>query len=126
LLCKTETMQKLTNKEEEVMLVLWRLERAFVKQVLAELPDDNHYNTVSTIIRNLEDKGFVGHEAFGNTYQYYPLIQREAYRKKFMKTALASYFDNSYKNLVSYFVEEAKISEAEWQEIKEMIRKKGE
>lgn len=124
--CKTFDMQKLTNKEEEVMLVLWRLERAFVKQVLAELPDDNHYNTVSTIIRNLEDKGFVGHEAFGNTYQYFPLVKREAYRKKFMKTALASYFDNSYKNLVSYFVEEAKISEEEWQEIKEMIRKKGE
>lgn len=66
-------MQKLTNKEEEIMQILWKLEKAFVKEVLAEIKEDKpHYNTLSTIIRNLEEKGFVSHNAFGNTHQYLP------------------------------------------------------
>lgn len=118
-------MQKLTNKEEEVMLILWRLNKAFVKDVMAEMKDDApHYNTLSTIIRNLEEKGFVGHVAYGNTHQYFPTISREAYRKRFMKNALESYFDNSYKNLVSFFAEEQKLSTEEWREIVDLIQKK--
>ncbi|NAS32566.1 BlaI/MecI/CopY family transcriptional regulator [Flavobacteriaceae bacterium R38] len=118
-------MQKLTNKEEEIMKVLWKLEKAFVKEVLAEFKGDKpHYNTLSTMIRNLEDKGYVAHNAFGNTHQYYPLVSKEAYRKKFMNSAIEDYFNNSYKNLVSFFANEKKISVEELKEIIELIEKK--
>jgi predicted transcriptional regulator len=119
------TMQKLTNKEEEIMQILWKLKKAFVKEVLAEITEDQpHYNTLSTIIRNLEEKGFVRHNAFGNTHQYYPIVQMEDYRKRFMNTAIENYFDSSYKNLVSFFAEEEKISADELREILEIIEKR--
>jgi len=114
-------MEKLTNKEEEIMHALWTLERAFVKEVLAQLPEGNHYNTVSTIVRNLEEKGYVSHQAFGKTHQYFPIISKEVYRNHFMQRATQRYFDNSYKNMVSFFAKEEKISAAELREILEII-----
>ncbi len=117
-------MEKLTNKEEEIMHVLWQLERAFVKEVVAQMPDGNHYNTVSTIIRNLEDKGYVSHQAYGKTHQYFPLVTIEAYRKQFIQTATQKYFDNSYKDMVSFFAKEEKISAKELREILALIEKK--
>jgi predicted transcriptional regulator len=118
-------MQKLTNKEEEIMQILWRLKKAFVKEVMAEIKEDQpHYNTLSTIIRNLEEKGFVSYNAFGNTHQYYPIVKMEDYRKRFMNTAIENYFDNSYKNMVSFFAEEQKISAEELREILAIIEKK--
>ena len=118
-------MQKLTNKEEEVMHIIWKLEKAFVKEVLAEITEDQpHYNTLSTIIRNLEEKGYVGHNAFGNTHQYYPIVSKEDYRKGFMNTAIENYFNNSYKSMVSFFAKEEKISAKELREILEMIEQK--
>lgn len=118
-------MQKLTNKEEEVMQILWKLKKAFVKDVLAEIEEEKpHYNTLSTIIRNLEEKGFVSHNAYGNTHQYFPIVKIEDYRNQFMNTAISNYFDNSYKNLVSFFAEEEKISADELREILDIIEKK--
>ena len=118
-------MQKLTNKEEEIMQILWKLEKAFVKEVLAEITEEQpHYNTLSTIIRNLEEKGFVSHIAFGNTHQYFPIVKMEDYRKRFMNTAIDTYFDSSYKNMVSFFAKEEKISAEELREILAMIEKK--
>lgn len=118
-------MQKLTNKEEEVMQILWTLEKAFVKEVLAEIKEDQpHYNTLSTIIRNLEEKGYVSHKAFGNTHQYYPIVKKEDYRKNFMNNAIENYFNNSYKSMVSFFAKEEKISADELREILDMIEKK--
>ena len=118
-------MQKLTNKEEEIMKILWQLEKAFVKEIRAELTGDKpHYNTLSTIVRNLEDKKYVGHEAFGNTHRYYPLISKDAYRKKFINSSMVDYFDNSYKNLVSAFAKEEKISIKELKEIINLIENK--
>ena len=118
-------MQKLTNKEEEIMQILWKLKKAFVKEVLAENTEEQpHYNTLSTIIRNLEEKGFVGHNAFGNTHQYFPIVKMEDYRKRFMNTAIENYFNSSYKNLVSFFAEEEKISAEELREILAIIEKK--
>ncbi|WP_136668062.1 BlaI/MecI/CopY family transcriptional regulator [Flavobacterium sp. H122] len=118
-------MQKLTNKEEEIMQILWKLKKAFVKEVMAEITEETpHYNTLSTIIRNLEDKGYVGHNAFGNTHQYYPVVTIEDYRKRFMKNAIENYFNSSYKNLVSFFAEEQKISADELREILEIIENK--
>ena len=117
-------MQKLTNKEEEVMKILWKLEKAFVKEILAEITEDPpHYNTLSTIVRNLEDKHYVGHEAFGNTHRYFPLISKEAYVKRFVNESLADFYDNSYKSLVSFFAKEEKISIEELNEIIELIEK---
>jgi BlaI family transcriptional regulator, penicillinase repressor len=118
-------MQKLTNKEEEVMHILWKLEKAFVKEVMAEIKEDQpHYNTLSTIIRNLEEKGYVSHNAFGNTHQYFPIVTIEDYRKGFMNTAIENYFNNSYKSMVSFFAKEEKISAKELREILEMIEQK--
>lgn len=117
-------MEKLTNKEEEILRVLWQLKKAFVKEVVAELPKPKpHYNTVSTIIRNMEDKGFVKHEAFGKTHRYYPAVSKEEYRTKFMQKTIQHYFENSYKNVVSFFAKEEKISVAELKEIIEIIEK---
>ena len=119
------TMQKLTNKEEEIMQILWKLKKAFVKEVLAEITEEQpHYNTLSTIIRNLEEKGFVSHNAFGNTHQYFPIVKMEDYRKRFMNTAIDTYFDSSYKNMVSFFAKEEKISAEELREILAMIEQK--
>ncbi len=118
-------MQKLTNKEEEIMHILWKLKKAFVKEVMTEIIDEQpHYNTLSTIIRNLEEKGYVSHNAYGNTHQYFPIVALEEYRKEFMNTAIENYFDNSYKNLVSFFAEEDKISADELREILEIIEKR--
>ncbi|KJD34614.1 transcriptional regulator [Tamlana nanhaiensis] len=117
-------MEKLTNKEEEIMQILWKLEKAFVKDVMAEITQDKpHYNTLSTIIRKLEDKGFVAYNAYGKTHQYYPIVSKEAYRKKFMNTAINNYFNNSYKNVVSFFAKEEKISVDELKEIIALIEK---
>ncbi|ALM07680.1 transcriptional regulator [Sediminicola sp. YIK13] len=117
-------MQKLTNKEEEIMKILWQLKKAFVKEIMAEIKDDQpHYNTLSTIVRNLEDKKYVSHEAFGNTHRYYPLITKEDYRKKYINSTLADYYDNSYKSMVSFFAKEDKISVAELKEIINLIEK---
>ena len=120
-------MQKLTNKEEEIMHILWKLKKAFVKEVMAEITEDQpHYNTLSTIVRNLEEKGFVSHNAFGNTHQYYPIVSLEDYRKRFMNTAIDNYFNSSYKNMVSFFAKEEKISAAELREILIMIENQKE
>jgi predicted transcriptional regulator len=116
-------MDSLTKKEEQIMQALWKLEQAFVKEIVAILPEDNHYNTVSTIVRNLEEKQFVGHKAFGKTHQYFPIVSKEAYTKRFMKQATEQFFDNSYKNMVSFFAKEEKISADELREILRIIEK---
>jgi len=115
-------MEKLTNKEEQIMQVLWQLKKAFVKEVVAALPNPKpHYNTISTVIRKIEDKGFVKHIAFGNTHQYFPAITIEEYRKMYMQKTIHNYFENSYKNVVSFFAKEEKISVDELKEIIKLI-----
>lgn len=116
-------MEQLTNKEEEVIQVLWDLEKAFVKEVVTKLPQDNHYNTVSTIIRNLEEKGYVSHTAFGKTHQYFPIVSKAEYTKRFMNIAMKRYFNNNYKSMVSFFAKEEKISANELREILAIIEK---
>lgn len=118
-------MQKLTNKEEEIMHILWKLKKAFVKEIMAEITEEQpHYNTLSTIVRNLEEKGYVAHNAYGNTHQYFPIVSIEDYRKRFMNLAIDNYFNSSYKSMVSFFAKEEKISAAELREILEMIENK--
>ena len=115
---------QLSKTEEDLMNYLWKLEKAFVKDVLAEIQEDKpHYNTLSTIIRNLEEKGYVSYNAYGKTHQYFPVITKEAYRKKFMNNAIDNYFNSSYKNVVSFFAKEEKISVDELKEIISLIEK---
>ncbi len=104
------------------MKILWKLEKAFVKEILEKISGDKpHYNTLSTIVRNLQEKGFVDHEAFGNTHRYFPVVTREQYRKKFINSSVADYYDNSYKSMVSHFAREEKISVEELREIIKII-----
>lgn len=115
-------MEKLTNKEEQIMLILWRKKKAFVKEIIEEMNEPKpHYNTVSTTIRILEDKGVVAHESFGKSHQYYPLVSQDAYKKKFVSGIVDSYFSNSFKNMVSFFAKKEKISADELKEIIQMI-----
>lgn len=116
-------MNKLTRKEEELMQILWRMGKGFIKDILERYPDPKpHYNTVSTLVRLLQDKGFIGHREFGNTHQYYPIISKEKYRKSFIKNVIKDYFDNSYRNVVTYLVEENKIRPEELDEIIRLIK----
>jgi BlaI family penicillinase repressor len=116
-------MKKLTRKEEEVMKILWKLEKAFVKDIVEEYDDPKpHYNTVSSLVRLLQDKGIVGFTQYGNTYEYFPLMTKEEYRKTFMKQVVSDYFDNSYKSAVAFFVKEKGLSPAELEELIKLIK----
>ncbi len=117
-------MEKLTNKEEEIMQVLWKIKRGFVKDIIDLLPEPKpHYNTVSTIIRKLEKKGFVAHKAYGKTHEYYPIVPKKEYRNTVIQKAVKNYFENSYKNLVAFFAKEEKIDAEELKEIIRIIEK---
>ncbi len=119
-------MEKLTAKEEEIMQVLWQAGKGFVKDLMPLLPDPKpHYNTVSTIIRNLEDKGYAAHTDYGGSHEYYAVVSKEQYRQAFMTKVVANYFDNSYKNLVSFFADQEKLSAGEVQEILDLIQQKS-
>lgn len=118
-------MEKLTNKEEEIMHILWKIKKGFVKDVVARLPEPKpHYNTVSTMIRNMEEKGYIKHMAYGKTHEYFPVVSKEEYREKFMSKTIRAYFENSYKNAVSFFAKEEKISVDDLKEIIELIEQK--
>jgi len=115
-------IKDLTKAEEQIMQVLWQLEKAFVKEVIDELPlPKPAYNTVSTIIRILETKGFIGHEAFGKAHQYYPLVSREEYKRHATEKLLGNYFENSVESMFSFFVKEEKLDLSDVDEILKMI-----
>ena len=115
-------MKQLTKAEEQVMQILWNLEKAFVRDILDKLPKPKPaYNTVSTIVRILEKKGFVGYKAFGKTHEYYPLVTKPSYRKSFFTGVLKNYFENSYQSLTSFFTREQNLSLDELEEIRKMI-----
>lgn len=119
-------MKKLTKKEEELMKILWKLEKAFVKDIVDLYPDPKpHYNTVSSLIRLLQEKGIIGYNQYGNTYQYYPLISKDEYRRSFMNQVISDYFDNSYKSAVAFFVKEKGLSPEELEELVKMIKEEN-
>ena len=114
---------ELTRAELEIMNILWRLEHAFVNDILAKMDEPRPaYNTVSTIVRILEKKGFVGHKAYGKTYEYYPIIPKAEYAKGFMATVLNNFFGGSVSRMVSFFSENRSISVEETDEILEMLK----
>lgn len=117
-------MKKLTRKEEEAMHILWKAKKGFVKELIEMLPDPKPpYTTFSTVIRGLEEKGYVSHKAYGKNHEYYPVIKKEDYRKAFMKSVVSDYFGSSYKNVVSFFVEEKKLSADDLRNLIEIIEK---
>ncbi|RYE27496.1 MAG: BlaI/MecI/CopY family transcriptional regulator [Sphingobacteriaceae bacterium] len=121
-------MEELTKTEERVMQVLWRLKKCFVKDIIDALPDDPKppYNTISSVVRLLEKKGYVAFKAYGKTYEYFPAISKADYRKASFKKFFSGYFDNSAESLFSHMVKEEKLSEEDLDKIKAIINKNQE
>jgi predicted transcriptional regulator len=100
-------MKELTKAEDQVMQILWQLNTAFVKDIIEKFPEPKPaYNTVSTIVRILESKGFIDHKAYGKTHEYFPVISKEKYTKFYLNNMLSGYFNGSFQNLVSFFAKE--------------------
>lgn len=117
-------MEKLTLQEEEVMLIIWQAAPCFIKDMLALYPAPKPpYTTVASIVKNLERKKYVKPKRLGNTYQYHPLIQESEYKRTFMSGVVRNYFENSYKEMVSFFAKDQKISADDLKDILDMIEK---
>ena len=115
-------MKELTRAEEQVMQILWKEGKAFIKELLPHFDDPKPaYNTVSTIVRILEKKGFVGHEEFGKSHRYYPLIPKEEYRDEVFTDMLKGYFNNSMKQVISHFSAADKLDMREADEMIKML-----
>lgn len=120
-----EELRALTRAEEEIMRILWSIKQGFVKDVLAEMPEPKPaYNTVSTIIRILEKKEFVGYTAYGKTHEYFPLITEEEYKRFEVTQLMGNYFDNSLPKLVSFFVKDNNINVSDLDDIVKLIQSK--
>ncbi len=117
-------MNELTRAEEQVMQILWKIERGFVKDVVEQLNNPKPaYNTISTIIRILERKGFVDHKAYGKTHEYFPIVSKNDYTKSFFGSFLDKYFSNSFQQLVSFFSNESDMSLEEMEKIRILLEK---
>ncbi len=118
-----DELKELTKAEEQIMHSLWEIENGFVKDIIDRLPDPKPaYNTVSTIVRILETKGFVDHESFGKSHRYFPIVQKEAYKKFITGKLLHGYFEDSASSMLSFFLEEKKIDVKDLDEIFKIIQ----
>ncbi|WP_419699117.1 BlaI/MecI/CopY family transcriptional regulator [Mucilaginibacter sp. NFX135] len=115
-------LKELTKAEEQVMQILWQLKEAIVKDIIEQMPDPKPaYNTVSTVVRVLEGKGFIDHKAYGNSHVYYPLVTDDQYKKFTFDKMMKNYFSNSYQSLVSFIVDEKKLGVKELDELTSLI-----
>ena len=122
---KISHMVKLATREEQIMQVFWDLQKAFIRDVIPLLPDPKpHYNSVATMVKILEDKGFLDHLAVGNMNCYFPVVSRDEYQKHAMKDIVSKYFDNSYPRILAFFAKEQNLSDEELTEILEIIKSK--
>ena len=120
-----EDIRELTKAELQLMQIIWDKKNVFVNDILDALKEPKPaYNTVSTIVRILEKKGFVAHEAYGKSHRYFPVISKREYMSGFMEQVLQNFFGNSVARLVSFFSENERLSEDEIRELSEMIQKK--
>lgn len=104
-------LKELTKAEDQVMQILWQLEKAFVKDIIEVMPKPKPaYNTVSTIVRILETKGFVDHKTYGKTHEYFPIIAKEKYTKFYLNNMIKGHFNGSFQNLVSFFAKENQLN----------------
>jgi len=117
-------IKELTKAEEQIMQILWLLNEAIVKDILDKMPGPKPaYNTVSTVVRVLEGKGFIDHKAYGNSHVYFPVISEAEYKKFTFDKMMNSYFNNSYKSLVSFIANEKKLGVNELDELTNLIDK---
>jgi predicted transcriptional regulator len=117
-------MEKLTPQEEDLMLIIWQQDGGFIKNFISGMPRPHPpYTTVASVAKNLERKGYVTSNLYGNTYEYAPKISENEYKTKFMSNIVSNYFENSYKEMVSFFAKKQKISAEELQEIIKLIEK---
>ncbi len=115
-------MKELTKAEEQIMHILWKIEKGFVHDILDQMNEPKPaYNTVSTIVRILEKKGFVEHNAYGKSHEYYPVVSRKEYTRNYFKSFLKNYFSNSHKELVSFFTKNNSLDIKEMEEIKKLM-----
>lgn len=115
-------MENLTPREEHVMQLLWKLKEAVVKDIILEFPEPRPpYTTISSIVRILETKGYVGHKAYGKTHVYHPLVTRDDFRKRSLKRLMNDYFSGSYERVVSFMVEEENLDANEIEKLKAII-----
>ncbi len=115
-------MKKLTRAEEQIMQILWKIEKGFVNDIIKEMREPKPaYNTVSTIVRILEQKGFVQHNAYGRTHEYFPLVKKEEYSAEFLNSFTRDYFSNAYKAMASFFNKNNDLSIVELEEIKKLV-----
>ena len=116
-------LKELTKAEDQVMQILWTLQKGFVKDIIEEMPNPKPaYNTVSTIVRILESKGFVDHKAYGKTHEYFPLITKEKYTKFYLNNMIKGYFNGSFPNLVSFFAKENKLDVQDLEKLLEELK----
>nr|WP_068887850.1 BlaI/MecI/CopY family transcriptional regulator [Pedobacter panaciterrae] len=118
-------MEELTKAEERIMQIIWKLQKAFVKDIIEEMEEEPKppYNTISSIVRLLEKKGYLGYKAYGKTYEYFPAIGKEDYARTTFSKLFSGYFDNSPVSLLSFMVKEQSLSEADIEELKALISK---
>jgi BlaI family transcriptional regulator, penicillinase repressor len=117
-------MKTLTKAEEQIMQVLWKLGKAFLRDIVDEMPNPKpHQNTVATLLKILIDKEFVGVTVLGRHHEYYPLISKGEYSKKTMKQIVKGYFEGSFSNVVSFMVKEKNISIEELEKLLQQIKK---
>src|SRR5690242_14081694 len=116
-------LKELTKAEDQVMQILWKLEKAFVKDIVEEMPNPKPaYNTVSTIVRILETKGFVDHKAYGKTHEYFPLVSRQRYTQFYLNNMVKGYFNGSITSLVSFFANENSLKPNELDELMKKLQ----
>lgn len=117
-------MDELTKAEERIMLIFWKLGKAFVNDILAEIPEESRppYNTISSVARILANKGYLKYKAYGKTHEYYPAISQADYRKIKVKKVLSGYFGDSPASLLSFMINEDKLSKKEIEKMKEIIK----
>lgn len=117
-------MKELTRAEEQLMQILWKIKKGFIKDLIDRIPEPKPaYNTVSTFIRIMERKGFVDHTAYGKTHEYFPLISKKEYTKLYMKGFIKNYFSNSLQEMVSFFAKEDKMSISELEALLQEVKK---
>jgi len=115
-------IKELTKAEEQVMQILWQLKEGIVKDILEEMPEPKPaYNTVSTVVRVLESKGFIDHKAYGNSHVYFPLVQETEYKKFTFDKMMKNYFSNSYQSLVSFIADEKNLGLKELDELTQLL-----
>ncbi len=118
-------MEELTKTEEKIMQILWKLKKGFVKDIIEQLQEEPSppYNTISSVVRLLRQKGYVDYTAYGKTYEYFPVVSKAEYARLSLKKVLRNYFDNSIGELLSFMVQEKELPEEERQQIQEFLDK---